>query len=86
MSSYYSEEMLEETSREAEAALTRTVDWMARQTMKNMLHVDPAVAVAYGGDAGLLAKLKACANSSAVKLNLFTASNAVFNAAARSFS
>lgn len=59
MSSYYTEEMLEATSVEAEAALERTVDWMARQSLKNMLHVNPNAAEVYGGNDKLLAKLRA---------------------------
>lgn len=59
MSSYYSEEMLEATSHEAEAALARTVDWMARQSLNNMLHVNPDAAAVYGGSEKLLAKLRA---------------------------
>ena len=58
MSSYYSEEMLVETSREAAAAFDRAVGRMARQTMRNMLHVDPTAADPYGGQEGLLERLK----------------------------
>lgn len=57
MSSFYSTEMIEETSRESARALARTADWMARQTMKNMLHVNPDAATAHGGEEELLGKL-----------------------------
>lgn len=58
MSSFYSTEMLEETSREAEEALTRTAVWMAKQTMQNMLRVNPNAATPHGGEDQLLGKLK----------------------------
>jgi 3-mercaptopyruvate sulfurtransferase SseA len=59
MSSFYSTEMLEETSRVAAKARKSTADWMAQQTVKNMLHVDPRAADQYGGKAQLLRRLKA---------------------------
>lgn len=58
MSSFYSKEMIEETSREAAEALTRTADWMAKQTMQNMLRVNPDAAAAHGGQEQLLGKLR----------------------------
>lgn len=58
MSSYYSKEMLDATSHEADEALERTVDWMARQSLRNMLHVNPDAARGYGGREKLLAKLR----------------------------
>lgn len=58
MSSYYSEEMLVETSLEAEAALDRAAERMARRTMRNMLHVDPDAAAPYGGQEQLFERLK----------------------------
>lgn len=58
MPSYCSVDMLEEMSREADEALTRMADWMARLTMRNMLRVDPKAAQAYGGNLGLLRALR----------------------------
>lgn len=64
MSSFYSKEMIEETSREAAEALTRTAEWMAKQTMQNMLRVDPHAAEVHGGQDQLLGKLRSSYQSS----------------------
>lgn len=64
MSSFYPTEMIEETSRAATEALARTADWMAKQTMQNMLRVDPDAAEVYGGRDQLLGKLRSSYQSS----------------------
>ncbi|MFG6082213.1 hypothetical protein ACEUZ9_002857 [Paracoccus litorisediminis] len=59
MSSYYTEEMLVEMSLEADAALLRVAERLARRTIKNMLHIKPDAAAPYGGREQLFARLKA---------------------------
>lgn len=58
MPAYYPGEMLDAMEREAVAARARTADWMARQTMINMLHLDPDAADGHGGKPSLLGKLR----------------------------
>lgn len=59
MPCFESPEMLEAARVEGQAARARTADWMARMTLRNMLHVDPGAADPHGGPVALTEKLAA---------------------------
>ncbi|MFG6082175.1 hypothetical protein ACEUZ9_002818 [Paracoccus litorisediminis] len=59
MPNYCTEELLDEMSREADLALERAAERMARRTVRNMLHMNGDAAAAHGGKEQLLLRLKA---------------------------
>ncbi len=59
MPSYYPGEMMAAAAIEAEAALQRAAARMARQTLGNMLHLDPTAADPFGGKERLRRRLEA---------------------------
>lgn len=59
MPSYYPVDMMAAAAIEAEAALQRVAARMARQTLSNMLHLDPAAAHPFGGEERLRQRLEA---------------------------
>lgn len=56
--SYASPDMCVAEQQQAEAALERVSVRMARQTMRNMLHLDPRAADGFGGQQQLQAQLE----------------------------
>lgn len=64
MTAYHSQDLLAAMDAQADAALARTAERMAYQTLRNMLHLDPHAAVPYGGRTALYDKLIASTTES----------------------